>query len=188
MKVLSRVFRGKFVAALKRTLQDGRFYFHGNLALLAEPKIFAAWLRPLFRKEWWSHETTVRRPSLCSSIWAATLIAWPSPTIAWCPLLMAKLSFAGAIRPTITNRSSCLYLSMILARFLLHLLPQGFVRIRNFGFLANRKRASTLPLCFQLLGAAPQTEQAASSAMRQVLFGCPQVWWADAGRRKTQRC
>jgi Putative transposase len=38
-----------------------------------------------------------------------------------------------------------------LRRFLLHLLPRGFVRIRHFGFLANRRRASLLPLCFQLL-------------------------------------
>jgi len=52
-----------------------------------------------------------------------------------------------------------------LRRFLLHLLPEGFVRIRNFGFLANRKRATLLPLCFQLLGAVqePQAEQHASS-------------------------
>jgi hypothetical protein len=42
----------------------------------------------------------------------------------------------------------------LLRRFLLHLLPKGFVRIRNFGFLANRRRATLLPLCFQLLGAA----------------------------------
>ncbi len=50
-------------------------------------------------------------------------------------------------------------------RFLLHLLPEGFVRIRNFGFLANRKRATLLPLCFQLLGAVPepQAKQHASS-------------------------
>jgi len=39
-----------------------------------------------------------------------------------------------------------------LRRFLLHLLPPGFVRIRNFGFLANRQRATLLPLCFRLLG------------------------------------
>jgi hypothetical protein len=38
-----------------------------------------------------------------------------------------------------------------LRRFLLHLLPRGFVRIRNFGFLANRQRARLLPLCFSLL-------------------------------------
>ncbi|PYT75982.1 MAG: hypothetical protein DMG41_11445 [Acidobacteria bacterium] len=43
-----------------------------------------------------------------------------------------------------------------LSRFLLHLLPQGFVRIRHFGFLAGRRHAKLLPLCFQLLGAAQQ--------------------------------
>ena len=52
IKVLSRVFRGKFVAGLKQAWQDGRLHFYGNLALLAEPKIFAVWLRPLFRKDW----------------------------------------------------------------------------------------------------------------------------------------
>jgi hypothetical protein len=43
-----------------------------------------------------------------------------------------------------------------LRRFLLHVLPKGFVRIRNFGFLANQRRATLLPLCFQLLGAVQQ--------------------------------
>jgi len=41
-----------------------------------------------------------------------------------------------------------------LRRFLLHVLPPGFVRIRNFGFLANRNRATLLPLCSRLLGSA----------------------------------
>ena len=39
-----------------------------------------------------------------------------------------------------------------LRRFLLHVLPPSFVRIRHFGFLAHRRRAALLPLCFQLLG------------------------------------
>jgi hypothetical protein len=39
-----------------------------------------------------------------------------------------------------------------LRRFLLHVLPPGFVRIRHFGFLAHRRRAALLPLCFQFLG------------------------------------
>jgi hypothetical protein len=47
-----------------------------------------------------------------------------------------------------------------LRRFLLHILPKGFVRIRNFGFLANRKRAKLLPLCFHLFGATPQPQVA----------------------------
>src|ERR1700747_29118 len=51
-KVLGRVFRGKFVAALQRAFQDGRLSFHGNLQPLTQPKSFAAWLRPLFRNDW----------------------------------------------------------------------------------------------------------------------------------------
>src|SRR5208283_5277562 len=60
---------------------------------------------------------------------------------------------------------------------LLHLLPQGFVRIRHFGFLANRRRATLLPLCFQVLGAVqpPQTEPEASLAREpNPLWRCPQ--------------
>src|SRR5207249_8289483 len=61
-----------------------------------------------------------------------------------------------------------------LRRFLLHVLPKGFVRIRNFGFLANRRRATLLPLCFHLLGAAPQTEQDTSDSKDSSdLWLCP---------------
>jgi len=51
-----------------------------------------------------------------------------------------------------------------LRRLLLHVLPKGFVRIRNFGFLANRRRATLLPLCVHLLNSPPQTEQALAAA------------------------
>ncbi len=61
-------------------------------------------------------------------------------------------------------------------RFLLHLLPKGFVRIRHFGFLANRRRATLLPLCFQLLGPIPQPQiEPLASAAEQPspLYRCP---------------
>jgi hypothetical protein len=47
-----------------------------------------------------------------SVIWAVTPIAWPSPTIAWSPLLTERSRFVGAIPPTTTNKNCCLYLSM----------------------------------------------------------------------------
>src|SRR3989454_702111 len=47
-KVLRKVFRGKFVSALERAFQNGQLNFHADLKLLANPKTFAAWLRPLF--------------------------------------------------------------------------------------------------------------------------------------------
>jgi hypothetical protein len=62
-----------------------------------------------------------------------------------------------------------------LRRFLLHLLPKGFVRIRHFGFLANRSRAALLPLCFRALHALPpQAESEPSTASTtQPRWRCP---------------
>src|SRR5579864_2613066 len=52
VKVLGRVFRGKFVAALKRAFQNDQLCFYGDLQALAQPQTFFAWLRPLFRMDW----------------------------------------------------------------------------------------------------------------------------------------
>jgi hypothetical protein len=76
------------------------------------------------------------------------------------------------------NEQKLLTLSLdeFLRRFLLHLLPKRFVRIRNFGFLANRRRATSLPLCFQLLPSrsAPQTDQDCSTTDgANDLWRCP---------------
>jgi Putative transposase len=74
------------------------------------------------------------------------------------------------------KRIMTLAVEEFLRRFLLHLLPRGFVRIRHFGFLANRQRATLLPLCFELLrgsenmpppAASPSTDQPPS------LWNCP---------------
>jgi hypothetical protein len=63
-----------------------------------------------------------------------------------------------------------------LRRFLLHLLPRGFVRIRNFGFLANRQRATLLPLCFGLLQTSAQISTSTTSSAADhphSLWNCP---------------
>src|SRR5436305_279720 len=63
-----------------------------------------------------------------------------------------------------------------LRRFLLHILPKGFVRIRHFGFLANRRRTKLLPLCSQLLGSRPQPQaehHASSTEEAPGLYRCP---------------
>jgi hypothetical protein len=74
------------------------------------------------------------------------------------------------------NEQKALTLSLdeFLRRFLLHVLPKSFVRIRNFGFLANRRRAALLPLCLHLLGSAPQAEQDTSGGKAPSdLWLCP---------------
>jgi hypothetical protein len=176
INVLRRVFRGKFVAGLQQAFRDNQLAFHGDLTLLAQPKIFAAWLRPLFRKDWvvyskppfggpeyvlqylgrYTHRVAISNHRLVSFIEEQVTFRW---------------------RDSAHNNEqklATLSLDEFLRRFLLHLLPEGFMRIRNFGFLANRRRATTLPLCFQLLGSAPQTEQDASSAKEATpLWLCP---------------
>ncbi len=67
-----------------------------------------------------------------------------------------------------------LSLDDFLRRFLLHLLPRGFVRIRHFGFLANRRRATLLPRCFAALGALPRAEPETSMTQEpKPLWLCP---------------
>jgi hypothetical protein len=74
-----------------------------------------------------------------------------------------------------SNEQKLLTLSLdeFLRRFLSHLLPEGFVRIRNFGVLANRRRATTLPPCFQLLGSAPLAKTEVSTAGSSDAWLCP---------------
>jgi Putative transposase len=69
-----------------------------------------------------------------------------------------------------------LSLDKFLRRFLLHILPKGFVRIRHFGFLACRRRSATLPLCFKLLSAAQEAlteEHTSSTEDASDLYRCP---------------
>jgi hypothetical protein len=179
VKVLSRVFRGKFVAALKRAFHEDRLRFQGSLTLLAQPKTFAAWLRPLFRKDWvvyskrpfggpeyvlqylgrYTHRVAISNHRLISFADGQVTFRWRDSAH--------------------HNKQKMLTLSLdeFLRRFLLHLLPNRFVRIRNFGFLANRRRATSLPLCFQLLPSrsAPQTGQDCSTIDgAKDLWRCPQ--------------
>jgi len=175
IKLLRRVFRGKFVAALQPAFREGRLVFHGDLTLLAQPKIFAAWLRPLFRKDW----VVYAKPPFGGPQYVLQYLGRYTHRVA-----ISNHRLVSLIEEQVTfrwrdsahhNEQKLLTLSLdeFLRRFLLHLLPKGFMRIRNFGFLANRRRATTLPLCFQLLGSAPQTEQGTAAKDATPLWRCP---------------
>ena len=176
--VLRKVFRGKFVAALKQAYQDGALCLPERLKLLSEPKIFAAWLRPLFRKDWVVY---LKRP-FGSPQYVLQYLGRYTHRVAISNHRL--VSFADG-QVTFRWRDSanqneqklaCLSHDKFLRRFLLHLLPQGFVRIRHFGFLASRRRATTLPLCFQLLAAAQEPSPDEHSSLipgAPDLYRCP---------------
>ena len=158
--MLRKVFRGKFTDALKQAFHDGQLRFEGDLRLLAQPKTFAAWLRPLFRKKWvvylkrpfggpeyvlqylgrYTHRVAISNHRLIS-------LADGQVTFLW--------------RDSAHNNEQkpmTLPLDKFLRRFLLHILPQGFVPIRHFGFLANRRRASSYRFAFTI-SAPPQRRE-----------------------------
>jgi Putative transposase/Transposase zinc-binding domain len=84
--VLRRRFRGKFVAGLKSAFQHQQLHFAGDLAPIAQPKIFAAWLRPLFRKNWVVYcKPPFGGPEYVLQYLGRYTIAWPSPTLASSP-------------------------------------------------------------------------------------------------------
>src|ERR1700751_648982 len=175
VEVLGRVFRGKFHEALKRAFHDGQLNFQGDLKLLAQPRTFAAWLRPLFRKDW----VVYAKPPFGSPQQLLRYLGRYTHRVAISNHRL--VSFAdGTVtfhwRDSAHNseqRLLPLSVDEFLRRFLLHLLPRGFVRIRNFGFLANRRRATTLPLCFQLLGSAPHAEPEVTTASSNDAWLCP---------------
>jgi Putative transposase/Transposase zinc-binding domain len=158
VKVLSRVFRGKFVAGLKTAFHEGTLQFHGNLVPLTQPRAFAAWLRMLFRHDW----VVYSKPPFGGPEHALRYLSAYTHRVAISNHRLVTLSENNV---TFRWRDSAhgnkqrlmtLPVEEFLRRFLLHLLPRGFVRIRNFGFLANRQRATLLPLCFRLLQTSAQ--------------------------------
>jgi hypothetical protein len=173
VKVLGRVFRGKFVAALQRAYRRGQLGFYGRWQFLAHPKAFSSWLRQLFREDWvvygnrpfggpehvvrylgaYTHRVAISNRRLVS-------LADGQVTFRWRDSAHKN-----------KKRLMSLPVEEFLRRFLLHTLPQGFVRIRHFGFLANRKRAALLPLCFHLLGGS--SEPAIGKGAQLAVWNCP---------------
>jgi hypothetical protein len=176
--VLSRVFRGKFVEGLRNAFHRGELQFHGSLLPLAQPPAFSAWLRVLFRHDWVVYS---KRP-----------FGGPAHVLRYLGAYTHRVAISNSRLVDLSEgnvtfrwrdsahgnkkRLMTLAVDEFLRRFLLHLLPPGFVRIRNFGFLANRNRAELLPLCFQLLSGSEKTAPSpASSSLDQThsLWNCP---------------
>ena len=158
-------------------LSAGELQFHGDLLPLAEPRAFAAWLRVLFRHDWVVYS---KRP-----------FGGPEHVLRYLGAYTHRVAISNAgwlLSPTSNvtfrwrdsahgnkKRLMTLPVDEFLRRFLLHLLPRGFMRIRNFGFLANRRRAELLPLCLRLLQLSGQPAARATPSALPIhsLWRCP---------------
>lgn len=170
VRILSRVFRGKFVSGLRRAFRRGRLDLGGKFQHLAQPKCFAAFLRTLFRGEW--------------VVYAKPAFGGPAQVLRYLGRYTHRVAISnhrliGFDGQWVTfrwrdyargnkQRKMTVSAEEFIRRFLLHVLPRSFVRIRSFGFLANAHRAVFESLCRQLLAASPpvlspETEPAAAT-------------------------
>jgi hypothetical protein len=160
VKVLSRVFRGKFVSGLKQAFQEGDLCLPGALQPLRRRETFHSFLRTLFRQDWvvyakppfggpehvlhylarYTHRVAISNHRLVSFTDGKVMFRWKD--------------YAHGSKSRLMTLSA----DEFLRRFLLHVLPRGFVRIRFFGLLANRRRAALLPLCRMLIEGNPHSD------------------------------
>jgi hypothetical protein len=176
VKVLSRVFRGKFLDGLERLYRQNKICQTGPSTALGKADHFDRWLWRLRRKKW--------------VVYAKTAFGGPAQVLRYLGRYTHRvaisnhrlLAFDGE-RVTFRwkdyahgskQREMTLAATEFLRRFFLHVLPKGFVRIRHFGFLANRFRTAQLQLCRQLLSCSlPIAVTRAANDAAETTWRCP---------------
>jgi hypothetical protein len=158
-EVLSSWFRNLFLTYLKQAFEEGKLRFHGEMADLARPAAFAALCNRARRIKWVVHA----KPPFGGPEQVLKYLARYTHRVAISnsrilSIECGKVTFLWKDYAD-GNKIKAMTLDAIefIRRFLLHVLPGGFVRIRQFGFLANRARRGKLMLCRVLPGipAAP---------------------------------
>jgi len=162
VKVLGKVFRGKFVDGLRKAFRRECLNFDGQIQHMAQPKYFAAFLRMLFRQDWvvyakpafggpeqvlrylgrYTHRVAISNHRLLSFDGDNVTFRWRDYA---CGNKQKKMTVSA---------------DEFIRRFLLHVLPKGFVRIRHFGFMANSQRSVSMQLCHRLLKMEPVVHSA----------------------------
>ena len=154
--VLSRLFQCKFLAFLRRAHRRHQLVFEGRLRDLAHPDAWRRFLQSLRQTEW----VVYAKPPFGSPRRVLKYLARYTHRVAisnarLIGLDRGRVTFAYRdYRRRLARREMTLPAPEFVRRFLLHALPKGFVRIRHFGFLANRCRKEKLALCRRLLHAS----------------------------------
>ena len=162
VRAMSTVFRAKYLAGLQRAYDVGELTFAGGTAPLASPRAFTGFLGQLRAVDW--------------IVYAKRPFAGPEPVLDYLGRYTHRVALSndrlvdhgdGRVRfrwkdYTDHDRVKVMTLAAdeFLRRFLLHVVPRGFMRIRHFGLLANRTRRGTLTRCRALLGHPPPDDMA----------------------------
>ena len=174
VKVLSRVFRGKFLDGLRNAFRSKRLAFHGPCLGWENRKAFYALLDTLKEHDW--------------VVYAKKPFGGPEHVLHYLARYTHRVAISNHRLVEVTDthvafrwkdyahhskrRTMTLSHEEFLRRFLQHVLPKGFPRIRYFGFLAQRRRGALLPLCRALLAVEPPPVPSTSAAT-SIPWLCP---------------
>jgi hypothetical protein len=170
VRVLSRLFRRLFLELLRQAFAQRKLSFFNDLAQLQRPDAFARYLAPVARAEWvvyakppfggaehvleyldrYTHRVAIANSRLVEFTGDEVAFQWKD------------------YRHESRHKVMRLQAQEFIRRFLLHVLPPGFQRIRHYGLLANRHRASRLTRCRQLLKTPPLVAQPEASDYRDL--------------------
>jgi Putative transposase/Transposase zinc-binding domain len=168
VRVLSRLFRRRFLEELQRLHDGGKLKFFGEHAQLADAQAFKAWLTPLRKTEW--------------VVYAKRPFAGPQAVLAYLSRYTHRVAISNSrllaldergvsfrwkdyrAKGKTRNKAMTLSPQEFMRRFLLHVLPGGFHRIRHYGLLANGSRKASLAAAREFLITAIVPAAAAGSA------------------------
>ena len=165
VRVLSSLYQGKLLSFLRQARRDQALEFHGKLTELAREGPWRRFLEDLKGANW----VVYAKPPFGSPEQVVKYLARYTHRVAIHNARLIALREGQVTFSYKDYRQGNKPLTMTLSateftrRFLLHVLPRGFVRIRHYGFLANRVRQDQLALCRKLLGESPLKPHAAGS-------------------------
>jgi hypothetical protein len=160
VKALSRVFRAKFLDSLKKCFEQNKLLFVGQIELLADAESFGALFNSLRKKPW----VVYAKKPFGSPLHVLDYLGRYTHRVALsndrlCSLHNGQVTFAYRDRKNQDRRKlMTLDAEEFIRRFLLHVIPKGFMRVRHYGFLANHCK-NALSQCRQLMGLTPAPNQ-----------------------------
>ncbi len=171
VKALSKVFRGKFISYLEEAFEKGQLKFPGSIGSLKSRKSFRKLVNQLWSKRWVVYtKEPMNRPE-----WVLDYLGRYTHRIAIsnhriCGFSDGQVTFTVKNRGQNTTEKITLGAVEFIRRFLLHVVPKRFVRIRHYGILANRNKKKDIAVCRSLLGQKSKMPEVAKKSVGEIML------------------
>jgi hypothetical protein len=169
VRVLSRLFRRLFLTYLQEAFDAGQLQFFSSLEVLHDPEDFARYLNPLRKQKW----VVYAKPPFAGPQQVVDYVGRYTHRVAISNHRLLEIEDQQVkfqwrdYRDNNQQKTMILSTEEFIRRFLLHVLPRGFHRIRYYGFLGNRYRKEKLEQCRQLLNMTPPNQSSSQPQPRE---------------------